>query len=50
MYFARDVSFRKWEYTIRDLWQHKDIGTTQDRLKADIPPHGVLMVRLRKKQ
>jgi hypothetical protein len=49
MYFATDVSFRKWEYTVRDLWQHKDIGTTKDRLKAEIPAHGVLMVRLRKK-
>ena len=48
MYFASDVSFRKWEYTVRDLWQHKDIGRTTDRLKAEIPAHGVLMVRLRR--
>ena len=48
MYCAPDVSFRKWEYTVRDLWQHKDIGKTTDRLKAEIPAHGVLMVRLRR--
>ena len=49
MYFASDVNLKKWDYTVRDLWQHKDIGTTKDRLKAEIPAHGVLMVRLRKK-
>ena len=48
MYFARDVNFRKWEYTVRDLWQHKDIGRSTDRLQAEIPGHGVLMVRLRR--
>ena len=48
MYFAREVNLRKFTYTIRDLWQHKVIGTTKDRLKADIPAHGVLVVRLAK--
>ena len=48
MYFARDVNFRKWNYSVRDLWQHKVIGHTKDRLKAVIPAHGVLMVRLAK--
>ena len=48
MYFATDISFRKWEYTVRDLWQHKDIGRSTDRLQAEIPAHGVLMVRLRR--
>ena len=46
MYFARDVNFRKHEYTVRDLWKHKDICTSKDRLEATIAPHGVLMVRL----
>ena len=47
MYFARDVNFRKYEYTVRDLWKHKDICTSKDRLEVTIAPHGVLMVRLR---
>ena len=46
MYFATDVNLKKWDYRVRDLWQHKDIATTKDRLKATIPAHGVLMVRL----
>ena len=48
MYFARDVNFRKWDYSVRDLWAHKEIGNTKDRLKAEIPAHGVLMVRLKR--
>jgi len=46
MYFARDINFRKNEYTVRDLWKHDDICSSKDRLKADIPSHGCLMVRL----
>ena len=42
------MNLRKEDYTVRDLWAHKDIGNTRDRLRGDIPPHGVLMVRLRK--
>lgn len=34
------------KYNIRDLWQHKIIGTTGEVLKAEIPPHCVLHVRL----
>ena len=46
MYFARDINFRKNEYTVRDLWAHKDLGTSKSNLVADIPAHGCLMVRL----
>ena len=46
MYFATEVNFRKNEYVVRDLWEHKDLCTSKDRLKAAIPSHGVLMVRL----
>lgn len=49
MYFAKDINFRKNEYTVRDLWQHKDLCTSKDRLVYEIPKHGVLMVRLSKK-
>ena len=48
IYFATDVSIRRFEYKVRDLWQHKDLGTTKQNLVAEIPPHGVLMVRLSK--
>lgn len=46
MYFAADININKKEYTIRDLWRHKDIGTTKTSTKYSIPAHGVLMVRL----
>ena len=46
MYFARDINFKKYEYTVRDLWKHENIGTSEDRLKATIPGHACVMVRL----
>lgn len=46
MYFATDINVNKKEYTIRDLWKHKDIGTTKTSTNYSIPVHGVLMVRL----
>ena len=49
MYFARGIDLRTNEYTIRDLWQHKDIGTTAKNMVHNIPAHGVLMVTLTKK-
>ncbi len=36
-------------YTLRDLWLKRAIGDTKKPLKATIPGHDVLMVRLRKK-
>lgn len=33
-------------YNIRDLWQHKNIGSTSQNVNMQIPAHGVLMVRL----
>ncbi|NLK48498.1 MAG: glycoside hydrolase family 27 protein [Bacteroidales bacterium] len=49
MYFARDINIHKYEYDIRDLWKHKQIGTTGRNTKTTIPPHGCLMVKLSKK-
>ena len=49
IYFANEVNIHANEYVIRDLWKHKDIGTTAQNTKATIPAHGVLMVRLSKK-
>jgi hypothetical protein len=42
----RKIDVNKHSYTIRDLFKKKDIGTTQENLKATIPPHDCLMVRL----
>ena len=50
VYYATQVNIHKKEYTIRDLWKHKNIGTTASFTKAAIPAHGVLMVRLSPKR
>lgn len=46
MYFARNINFKRNVYTIRDLWERKTIGTTNQNITARIPSHGVLMVRI----
>jgi alpha-galactosidase len=33
---------------VRDLWRQADLGTVESRFEADVPRHGVAMVRLRK--
>jgi alpha-galactosidase len=33
--------------TVRDLWRQKDLGTFDSQFQAPVPPHGVLLVRLR---
>lgn len=33
--------------TVRDLWQHKDIARTTDKVGATVPSHGVVMVTVR---
>ena len=48
MYFVHDVSLRKYTYKVYDLWQHKVIGKTDEKLVHEIPAHGVLMVTLSK--
>jgi alpha-galactosidase len=35
-------------YTIRDLWKSRNLGTTEQALRADIPSHDVLMLRMTK--
>jgi len=34
---------------VRDLWRQKDLGTYEGEFKADVPRHGVVLVRLRAK-
>lgn len=38
----------KGKYMVRDLWRQKDLGTFEDEFSADVRPHGVVMVSLRK--
>ena len=33
--------------TVRDLWQHKDLGKFTGKFSASVPPHGVVMVTVR---
>jgi alpha-galactosidase len=44
----RETRFDTTSYSLRDLWARRDIGTTGRALSADVPPHDVLMLRLRK--
>jgi alpha-galactosidase len=38
----------KGKYIVRDLWRQKDIGIFDDEFSADVNPHGVVMITLRK--
>jgi alpha-galactosidase len=31
---------------VRDLWSHKDLGTSTDHFSAHVPSHGVVMLRI----
>jgi alpha-galactosidase len=46
---GRESRFNETVYTVRDLWAKKDIGSTKKVLKAKIPGHDVLMLRLKKR-
>ncbi|TDH20076.1 alpha-galactosidase [Segetibacter sp. 3557_3] len=36
------------KYIVRDLWRQKDLGTFEEEFSAEVKPHGVVMIRLRK--
>jgi alpha-galactosidase len=38
----------KGKYIVRDLWRQKDLGVFDNEFSADVPPHGVVMIGLRK--
>lgn len=40
----------KGKYIVRDLWRQIDIGTFEDEFSADVKPHGVVMITLRKQK
>jgi alpha-galactosidase len=44
----RDARFDSTVYALRDLWTKKDLGTTKEPLKAEVPSRDVLMLRLNK--
>jgi alpha-galactosidase len=37
------------EATVRDLWLKKDVGTFKDSYSAFVPPHGVVLVKVKAK-
>jgi len=46
---SRTLDVRTVTYTVRDLWNHRDLGTTREILRASVPPHDVVLVRLGKR-
>jgi len=38
----------KGKYIVRDLWRQKDLGIFKDEFSAEVNPHGVVMVSIRK--
>jgi len=32
---------------VRDLWAHKDLGTIADQFSASVPPHGVVLIKVK---
>jgi alpha-galactosidase len=44
----RQLNAKSTIYKLRDLWLKKDMGDTKQPLKATIPPHDVLVMRLTK--
>ena len=35
-------------HAVRDLWEHKDLGKMADQFSANVPSHGVVMIRVAK--
>jgi alpha-galactosidase len=33
--------------TLRDLWQHKDLGSFQGSFSTQVPSHGTVMLRMK---
>ncbi|MGH7689660.1 MAG: glycoside hydrolase family 27 protein, partial [Gemmatimonadaceae bacterium] len=40
------IGIRTRQATVRDLWAHKDLGVVENRYTADVPSHGVVMLRV----
>lgn len=37
-------------YSVRDLWEHRDLGSFKYGFSAEVPSHGVKMIRVAKKE
>ena len=35
-------------HKVRDLWKHEDLGNMKDEFSAEVPTHGVVMVKVSK--
>ncbi|AFN75841.1 alpha-galactosidase [Melioribacter roseus P3M-2] len=44
--FDKKLDTQNKTYRLRDLWKHEFVGTTDEPLKAVVPSHDVLMLRL----
>ena len=49
--WAKDIYYGQilpWQqpYKVRDLWLHKDLGSTKDKMKIKVPAHGVVLFLL----
>ena len=44
--FNREMNFSRDTYKLRDLFAHKDVGTTATPLKRDVPGHDIVVFRL----
>ena len=40
------IGLRPGAAAVRDLWAHRDVGRVANRYAAQVPPHGVVMVRI----
>ena len=38
----------KGSHKVRDLWKHADLGAFKDEFSADVPSHGVVMIKIAK--
>jgi alpha-galactosidase len=46
---GKAANFEKDTYTLFNVWENKTAGTTKKKLKAEIPGHDVLLLKLSKK-
>lgn len=43
---GKAIRFKKRNYRIRDLWKQQNLNNTRNPIKLNVPPHGVLLLRL----
>jgi alpha-galactosidase len=36
----------KGSHKVRDLWKHEDLGKVSDQYQAEVPSHGVVMIKI----